>query len=192
MPNNVGQPFYMAFVNLTTKVSKYYLSLSGLRNVNLKRLGLLRKNQKQKNLYIFPGQVLYSYVCWQVNKVIRCKQLNCVKRYMQCNHKLLSVWTKPMQIKQWSSVRLKEQSRLHLVSVMYFAGQADPYCCLPGMEFVPSLRQCVDTTSRDCVNQNCPYGFLEGCFFLFFSPNKCILIEYAFSTCSLNDEPKTL
>ena len=52
--------------------------------------------------------------------------------------------------------------QLYLRFCYYTTGMADPYCCLPGMEYNHSVRRCIDTGTRACVHQNCPYGFLEG------------------------------
>ncbi|KAL4222146.1 hypothetical protein ACF0H5_018186 [Mactra antiquata] len=41
-------------------------------------------------------------------------------------------------------------------------GQADPYCCLPGLMYNAGIKQCVDAVGKDCVNAECPRGFLEG------------------------------
>lgn len=42
-------------------------------------------------------------------------------------------------------------------------GQADPYCCLPGLMYDVNHRKCVNAIGRKCAHARCPAGYLEEC-----------------------------
>ena len=51
---------------------------------------------------------------------------------------------------------------MHILRDGLFSGQANPFCCLPGLMYDVTQRRCITGSGKKCVNEKCPFGYFEG------------------------------